>query len=149
MAQIGSDKYRYYNSLFAEAQAVYHEYAVRQGISDSISSILYAIRTQGECCPIAKLCLDTGLSKQTVHSALQKLEEQGLVRLEALDGKAKQVRLTSAGKDYARSRVEPLMEMEDSIFCSWPEEKLDSYLRLTEDFLEALKEKVKEYRYVQ
>ena len=143
-----SDKYRSYNALFSEAQAVYHEYAVRQGISDSVSSILYAIFFRGGCCPIARLCMDTGLSKQTIHSALQKLEREKLLYLEALDGKAKQAHLTDSGMRYAAAKVQPLMEMEDSILCSWQEEELDQYIRLTERFLKTLKEKVEEFEYV-
>ena len=143
MTQLLSDKHRYYNYLFAEIQGVYHEYAAQMGISDSICAILYNICTQGDCCPIAKICLDTGLSRQTVHSALQKLEREAKVELQALDGKAKQVRLTQRGRAYAAEKVHPLMELEDSVFRSWPEEELDQYIRLTEQFLGGMKEKVR------
>lgn len=143
MTQILSDKHRYYNNLFAEIQGIYHEYAAQMGISDSVCAILYAVCSQGSCCPVAKICLDTGLSRQTVHSALQKLEREALVELLALDGKAKQVRLTELGMAYAVQKVHPLMELEDSIFRSWPEEELEQYIRLTEQFLDAMKEKVR------
>ena len=143
MTQILSDKHRYYNYLFAETQGVYHEYAVKMGISDSICAILYTICSQGGCCPIAKICLDTGLSRQTVHSALRKLEQEALVELQALDGKAKQVRLTQQGRVYAAEKIQPLMELEDSVFRSWPEEELDQYIRLAEQFLSGMKEKVR------
>lgn len=66
-----------YNYLFGEIEAVYHEISLQMGLSDSVSRILYAICDEGDRCPLSLICRRTGLSKQTVNSALRRLEEEG------------------------------------------------------------------------
>ena len=138
------DKMRRYNYLFSEIEAVYHESSVKLGISDSVSIILYIICNSGDSCPLADICRGSGLNKQTVNSAIRKLEQDGIIYLEAIDGKSKKVCLTKKGKDFSKKTVLRLMEMENSIYSSWPEADLDKYLELTERFLISMKEKVGE-----
>ena len=135
---------REYNYLFGEIEATYHESSVRLGISDSVSKILYAICSNGDCYPLQEICRTTGLSKQTVNSAIRKLENDGIVYLQAIDRKAKRVYLTEKGKQFAEKTVMRLMKIENDIYSSWSKEDLQRYLQLTEQFLIALRENIKE-----
>ena len=136
------DRLRQYNCLFSEIDSAYHEIAVRMGISDSTATILYALSCSGSRCPLNEICRNTGLSKQTANSAIRKLEAEGMLRLEAIDGRAKMAVLTEAGCALARRTVIPVMEMEDRIYSSWTEAEREQYLHLNERFLEALKEQI-------
>lgn len=144
MENIISDKMRQYNYLFSELESIYHESSVKLGMSDSVSIILYTLCNFGGSHPLGEICRRSGLSKQTANSAIRKLERDGIVYLEAIDGKAKMVCLTEKGKRFASKTVLRLMEIENSIYDSWPEEDLDQYLHLTERFLTAMKEKIGE-----
>ena len=62
------------NCLLSEMDAAYHEAAQRQGQNDSTSRILYALCELGSPASLRAVCESTGLSKQTVNSALRKLE---------------------------------------------------------------------------
>ncbi len=136
-----SKELRRYNYLFGETGLVYHEMYLKLGLSDSAASILYVLLENGDCCLLRDVCYFTGLNKQTVNSALRKLEADGAVCLEMADGKRKLVRLTEKGKILADKTAGRILAAEDEIFASWPQEDVQKYLELTEAFMLALKEK--------
>lgn len=133
-----------YNHLLGEIEGVYHEISLQLGLSDSVSKILYTLCVQEDRCPLSVICRQTGLSKQTVNSAIRKLEQQGMVLLEPVSGKSKDVLLTEAGKELARRTARRIIEMENSIFQSWDQEDVQRYLQLTEEFLRALEQKAQQ-----
>ncbi len=133
-----------YNYLLGELEAVYHSISLYMGLSDSISRILYAICDQGDRCPLSLICRRTGLSKQTVNSALRRLEEKGLVRLEAVDGRAKEVCFTPAGRQLADGTARRILEMENRAMGDFAPGEVQQYLDLTERFLRSLQRQAEE-----
>lgn len=130
------------NHLIGEIEAAYHESSLRLGIADSVSKILYTICITGDRCPLSEICRQTGLSKQTVNSALRRMETDHIVFLEAVDGKAKDVCLTEYGMEFTRRTAQQLILIENRIFASWDASEVQQYLDLTERFLKNLKEQV-------
>lgn len=131
---------RHLSQLLGDLEGTYHEISLKMGISDSVSKILYTFCCLGDCCPLHDICRYTGLSKQTVHSALHSLEEKGFLYLEALDGKAKKACLTEEGAALTKHTALRIMEMENDILASWSQEERAIYLKLTQRFLTAMKE---------
>lgn len=138
------DKLHRYNLLLSEMDAVYHEAAVRSGLSDSVMQILYAICAEGDACSLSGICKNVGMSKQTLNSALRKMEAQGLVYLENETPRRKRVCLTAQGKALAQRTALPLMEIENNIFMGWSEEEWTTYFRLTERFTKELRKQIQE-----
>lgn len=132
-----------YNHLFGEIDAVYHEMSLKLGLSDSAMRILYTLCNNENCCPLRDICHLSGLSKQTVNSALRKLEAEGTVYLKSSGLKNKSVCLTEEGQLLADRTARQILKMENEIFEAWPQEDVRKYLELTEQFLEDLKEKSK------
>ncbi len=139
-----SNEIKRFNLLHGEIEAVYHNSSLKLGISDSVSKILYAICSIGDSLLLNDICRNAGLSKQTVNSAIRKLESEGIIYLQAVDGKSKRVCLTEKGKRFAERTASRLIVIENSIFESWAEDDVQKYLELTERFLTALKEKVEQ-----
>lgn len=133
-----------YNQLHGEIEATYHAASLKLGISDSISKILYAICSVGDSLLLNDICRNTGLSKQTVNSAIRNLESDGTVYLEAVDGKSKRVCLTEKGKRIAANTAFRLIKIENDIFDSWTNNEVQMYLELTERFWMSLKKKVEQ-----
>ena len=133
-----------FNHLLGEIEAVYHEMALKFGQSDSVMNILYTICDYGESCPLQEICRRSGISKQTINSALRKLEREGIVYSEQAGVKGKNVCLTEKGKELAGDTAVRVIEVENGILASWPEEDVKKYLELTERFLVGIKEKAKE-----
>ena len=132
------------NYLLTQTDELYHEIALHFGLSDSEMLVLYALTDAGGCCPLSAIYGQTGLSKQTVNSALRKLEANGHILLRPADKKSKIVCLSDSGKALAARTVGWVLEAENEIYSTWPKEDLDAYLRLTEKYLTELREKKKE-----
>lgn len=133
-----------FNYLTSEINAAYHEAASKLGLSDSAMMILYTICNNGDHCLLSDICQLIGVSKQTINSALRKLEADDIVYLETFSGKKKMVYLTDKGKNLADKTVVRLIEIENNIFGSWTNEELEMYLELTQRYLYSFKDKVKE-----
>lgn len=135
---------RRYNRILSEINAVYHEIALKQGFSDSIMSILYIIADNDGTCLISELVKQSGLNKQTINSALRKLEEESILYLEAAGGRSKRIVLTEKGTSVVHNTVDRVIAVENKIYSSWKTEEWALYLELTERYLNELKEKMKE-----
>lgn len=132
------------NLIMAETDGAYHDAAVRLGLSDSALRILYAICAEGGSCQLCLLPRTTGLSKQTIHSALRKLEKDAFLCVSDIDGKKKSLCLTPEGRELTERTIAPLMALENAIFDAWPEQDLAMFLELNQRYLTQLKEKIKE-----
>ena len=131
------------NHLIGEIDAVYHEIAWKLGLSDSVFEILYTICNYGDSCMLKDIGRNCGLSKQTITSALRKLEKEGIVYLEAVDSRHKKVCLTEEGRSLTRRTAESVIEAENQILASWPQEDVETYIALIRRYLLALQEKAK------
>ncbi len=133
---------RRFYQLFCETDLVYREAAAGLGLTHSVFEILYAVWNYGDDmrCPLREVRRRSGLGKQTVNSALRRLEGEGLVCLERAGGKHKDVCLTAQGAALAKRTVVRIMEAENAAFSGWTDQEEDSYLALTEKYLSALRE---------
>lgn len=141
MKPIISNEMRRYNYLLGEIEAEYHNMSLKLGLSDSAMKILYTICDNGDSCPLLEICRRNGLSKQTVNSAIRKLESENVVYLEPAGTKNKTVFLTENGKLLAQKTALRILEIENDILASWSGRDVEKYLELTEKFLTSLKEK--------
>ncbi|OUQ65220.1 MarR family transcriptional regulator [Eubacterium sp. An11] len=128
-----------YTYLAGEINALYHEAAVKTGVSDSVQNILYVICEKGDRCLQSEISRLTGISRQTINSAIHKLEKEGIIRLEQGKGRNTIVCLTEEGKNYARRKIYPLFEIENKIWADWTEEEQQQYLLLTQKYRDGLK----------
>ena len=107
---------------------VYHDFAAKMGMSDSVLAILYAVCTSGEKCGLSEIARCNGLSKQTVNSAIRRLEQQNIVLLERGKGRNCYVCLTESGKEYVQAHVLPIIRAEEEVLDAWPEEDRRKHL---------------------
>lgn len=134
-----------FNHLLNETDRVYHEMALKLGLSDSSMIILYTICERGEySCLLRNLCTRSGLSKQTINSALRRMEAEGILYLEKAGAKSKNVVLTESGRALAGRTALRVIQAEDEVLASWPREEVEKYLQLTEQYLNAFREKCRE-----
>ncbi len=141
-----SKQLRRFSRLVGETDAAYHEIAQKLGLSDSAFQILYTLYDEGGVCSLRNICAYSGRTKQTVNSALRKLEAEGRVTSESASARHKTVSLTPEGAALAERTVAQVIAIENDILGSWPDAELENYLRLTENYLAALREKSEEVR---
>ena len=135
---------RAFNAFFKEMDDLYHDLAIGAGLSDSAFDIFYTLRTLGEGCLQRDVCSCSFVSKQTVNSALRKLEADGILYLEPSGARSKRVCLTEAGLRVADATAGRLIRLENSIFDEWPAEDVQQYLGLMERYLQAFRCKLPE-----
>ena len=127
------------NCLVSEIDCLYHQISLKLGLSDSKSRILYTLYINGNACPISKIYKQSGIKKQTVNSALRKLEMEEIVALEQIDGRAKLVKFTDKGREYAKNTIAKLVDKELNAYKCFDEDQIKQYLALNEKFMNALK----------
>ena len=132
-----------YTYLQNEIDEVYHDISLKMGLTDSALMILYTLCSHENSCPLQTICRSTGLSKQTINSALRKLEGENIVFLSSDGARSKRVSLTDAGQALASRTACRLLAAENEIFDSWQPEEREQYIVLTEKYLLALREKLK------
>lgn len=135
-----SDELRQINYLLAETDAAYHEAAVAFGLSDSTLRILYALYCADGKCLLGDITKLSGLTKQTVHSSLHKLERQGLLTVERFDGRKKTVSLTARGGDLAARTVARLVTVENAVLAGWSADERATYIALARKYLDGFRD---------
>ena len=133
---------KHFNFLTSEINSVYHEAALKFGLNDSAMMVLYAVCDHEGSCLLNEIGRLSGTSKQTVHSAVRRLEEEGYVRLDAFDGRKKVVRLTEGGEELMKRTALQLIRIEEEIWESWTQEECELYLSLTQRYLDCFRSKV-------
>ncbi len=124
--------------IYGETDALYHDIAMRLGLSDSAFRILYTLMIYEAPCPLATLRRLCGLSKQTVNSAIRKFEQEGVLYLTASGARGKDVHLTDAGQQLVERTARRVFAMENAMLDSWPKEDLQQYYALSERYLRDL-----------
>lgn len=122
------------NCLASDLDSLYHQAAQKIGVSDSVMFVLYSLyENQGRILlnDIRKI---TGISKQTLNSAIRKLENEEIIYLEQKSGRAKTVCLTEKGKEYVDHTVARLFTAECNVFTGWTTEEIRQYLYFMEKF---------------
>ena len=132
-----------YMSLYREIDKVYHEIAVKSGLSDSAFVILCSILEIGEGCLQKDICDMNSISKQTVHSSIRRMEQEGYIIIKPEGKKDKKIYLTHFGREFAREKIFPVMEAENEIFVEMNEEEKQELVRLMKQYLRKLREKTR------
>ncbi len=133
-----------YTRLHSEMDGLYHTLAVRAGLSDSALDILYALCVLGDGCLQRDVCALSFTSKQTIHSSIRKLEQDGLLRLQPGQRREVHIRLTPQGSRLIQEKVLPILDLErQAMACLSPEER-ESFLRLTRQYISHFRTLIKQ-----
>lgn len=101
---------------WGQSNGLYSSWAASRNINYYLLLVLYALEGQ-EAMTQKKVCICTGLTKQTVNSVIRSLKEEGYIELSPGSGdrREKQIFLTESGKVYFRELLAPLHKMEQRV----------------------------------
>ncbi len=127
-----------------EQEAVYHNAAVKFGLSDSAMWILYMITGQRADVTQQVLCRQSSFAKQTINTAISNLVKNGYVSLEPISGAKNQKRiiLTEKGRELTKSTTDILRGAEERAYSCLSEDELDVYLKMTEKITSSLRREI-------
>ena len=116
--------------LIYELGALYHQVALRLQVSDSILVVMDILLNRNGQSLLSDIYKLSGISKQTINSAIRELENRKLIVLKRHDGRSKIVALTKDGQEYAQKTAGLLHGAEIAGFKSWEDEEIATYIRL-------------------
>lgn len=142
-APIQGHESREFNRMYKEVDELYHEVALKSGLSDTSFLVLFSIVELGDGCLQIDIANRYFISKQTISSSVRALEQKGYLYLKHGKKRDMNLYLTAEGERFAADYIIPLMELESNVFLLMSPEERDGLLRLTRRYTELLKEKNK------
>ncbi len=133
------------NVILNELNAKYHELYFKLGMSDSEACILYLLYDMKEPITQNYIVQTTGVSKQTIHSAIQKLKNDGIIEMSEENKKNKFIIVTKYGQSYLEEKIKPIIKIEESIFQQWTQSQQEKYISLMEKFQKQFTKEVDDY----
>ena len=134
---------RIYN-LFKENDEIYRNAAKSIGLPDCAFWILYILREdsltrEGNTLTQSEICSTMYLPKQTVNSAMKKLENDGYIQLQSTnDRRSKHVSLTPKGLALAEKTVDRIIAKETDALAGLARDEKEAFLRLYQKYNDLL-----------
>lgn len=131
-----------FNRLYKELEDIYHEIALKTGMSDSAFIILYAIIELGDGCLQKDIAERYFISRQTVNSSVKNLEAKGYILPKKGKGRDMHLYLTDEGQRLVKDKIIPIMDIENSIFEEMLPGESRELLRLTGKYVALYRKKL-------
>lgn len=134
-----------YNDIMKENDELYREVAKKLGLSECEFWILYYLRTEyGE--PMQSgICSSFYLPKQSIHSALKKLEADGyIVQTAGGDRRSKRILLTEQGRSLCEETVDHVIRAEMEALGSLSAKEQEVFMNIFTQYTKQLKSAMRE-----
>ena len=130
------------NQLYKKQDTIYHNLALRFGLSDAAFWVLYAVYESNQASSQYDLCNAWFYSKQTINSAVATLVKSKYVQLQKSTGSRnrKVIILTETGQTFCIKVIIPLMEAERKAFAQFSEKEREQYLSVFQGMVDLLQE---------
>ncbi len=130
-----------YNGIIKENDELYRNAAKSVGLSDCSFWILYCLRDSAMEPTQSEICTAMYQPKQTVNSAIKKLEGSGYIELSSgKDNRSKRLRLTERGEALAAKTVDRVIGIELDALGGLSYDEQETFLKLFRRFTEHLKQ---------
>jgi len=121
----------------------YHDLSLMLGLSDGESMILYILYGNEEITQ-KEITQRTGISKQTVSSAVQKLVKKGILEKPA-GLRNEPLQLTADGHRTLEEKTGCIVHIENQILAEWTPGEQQQLLSLNQRYLDQLREKINQF----
>ena len=136
-----------FNATINGYEEIYRGVAKSFGLSDCAFWILYYIRQSEEKVTQKDICSFIYQPKQTVHSALKKMVEDGLIEVGDYNGKRhKYVTLTEKGEAFSQKTVDLVFEEEIAIFEDMDASEREIAMKLLAKYSDSLSRRMSKFR---
>ena len=136
---------REFNCLHKEIEKLYHDIAIKAGMSDSSFFILYTIVELGNGCLQKDVSDMYSINKQTIHSSIRNLEKNGYIFLKKGKGRNMHIYLTEEGEKLIQQKMIPIMEAENDVFTAMTAQESKELLRLNKKYTALLHQKMSRF----
>lgn len=136
-----------FNETINGSEEIYRAVAKSFGLSDCAFWILYCIRQSEEKVTQKDICNFIFQPKQTVHSALKKMVEDGLIEVGDYNGKRhKYVTLTEKGEAFSEKTIDLVLTEEIAVFEDLDVSERELAMKLLEKYSDSLSRRMSKFR---
>ena len=136
-----------FNATINGYDEIYRAAAKSFGLSDCAFWILYYIRQSKEKVTQKDICSFIYQPKQTVHSALKKMVDDGLIEVGDYNGKRhKYVTLTEKGEAFSQKTVDLVLAEEIAAFEDMDASERDLAMKLLAKYSDNLSRRMSKFR---
>ena len=128
-----------FNQVFKQTNLIYYTYAKQNHLSLTDFWKFYYLRLENKPLTQSELQLYLLVPKQTVHSSIRKLEEEGYLTLKSGKGRNMHIYLTDAGKQLIEQKLYPVHHLESDAFSVMTEEECQKMLELYSKYITAMR----------
>ncbi len=147
--KIVNNRLQAYNRLIRQSDEIYRQAVKNLGVPETAFWILYCLRADsenGEDITQSEMSKILSLPKQTLNSALKKLENEGVLELTAgVDKRSKYVHLTETGKALAKRTADELIKAENAAWAELSDADAEQVLTNMDEFNRCLAEYTKKF----
>ncbi len=136
-----------FNETINGSEEIYRAVAKSFGLSDCAFWILYCIRQSEEKVTQKDICNFIFQPKQTVHSALKKMVEDGLIEVGDYNGKRhKYVTLTEKGEAFSEKTIDLVLTEEIAVFEDLDASERELAMKLLAKYSDSLSRRMSKFR---
>lgn len=136
-----------FNATINGSEEIYRTVAKSFGLSDCAFWILYCIRQSEEKVTQKDICNFIFQPKQTVHSALKKMVEDGLIEVGDYNGKRhKYVTLTEKGEAFSEKTIDLVLTEEIAVFEDLDASERELAMKLLAKYSDSLSRRMSKFR---
>lgn len=136
-----------FNTTINGSEEIYRTVAKSFGLSDCAFWILYCIRQSEEKVTQKDICNFIFQPKQTVHSALKKMVEDGLIEVGDYNGKRhKYVTLTEKGEAFSEKTIDLVLTEEIAVFEDLDASERELAMKLLAKYSDSLSRRMSKFR---
>ena len=136
-----------FNATINASEEIYQDVAKSFGLSDCAFWILYCIRQSEKKVTQKDICSFIYQPKQTVHSALKKMVEDGLIEVGDYNGKRhKYVTLTEKGEAFSKKTIDLVLAEEIAIFEDMDVSEREIAMKLLAKYSDSLSRRMSKFR---
>lgn len=129
-----------WNSILKENNDLYRGLAKMFGLSDCAFWIIYTLRAESAPITQKEICRYLYEPKQTVNSAIKKLEADGYLELKNLnDRRSKQLCLTEEGLELAKRTADRVIAVEQAALAKLSEQEQRAFFGFYHRYTDSLK----------
>jgi len=134
------DALREFNRIFKEMDEIYRQVSRASGLAECAFWILYFLEESGAPLTQQQLCHSMLQPKQSVNTALKKMEADGWLTITQAqhDRRSRVIALTEAGRRIAGRTAAQVLRAERAAFGRFAPAELEHYLQLLSSHKDAL-----------
>ena len=137
------DESKRYNIIYKKFDKLYHDIAVKLGISDTVFWIFHSICEYGDSFTQSLLVDYLGSPKQTINSAITNLIKDDYLSINCEeDKKCKELVLTEKGTIFLESKILPIVKAENEAYAKFSKEELELFFKVLDTKYEIITESV-------